>query len=195
MIRNEVKMEEIVKAIKDSAREKMEKAFWHIRDKVKKVRTGSAHSSLLEGIKVRSYGREQDLKHIASIACPSSRQLVIAPYDQNTVKDIESALINSDLGMAPQTQGKVIRLQVPELTEERRREIIRAFKKDVEKARVEFRQIRRLLNEKVRKALKEKQIGEDLAKDTEAEIQEMTDTFIKKVNELSEKKQQELTRV
>ena len=188
-------MEEIVKAIKDSAREKMEKAFWHIRDKVKKVRTGSAHSSLLEGIKVRSYGREQDLKHIASISCPSSRQLVIAPYDQNTVKDIESALINSDLGMAPQTQGKMIRLQVPELTEERRREIIRAFKKDVEKARVEFRQIRRLLNEKVRKALKEKQIGEDLAKDTEAEIQEMTDTFIKKVNELSEKKQQELTRV
>ncbi len=181
--------------IKEQTLQRMENAFRHIQDKLKKVRTGSAHSSLLEGIKVSSYGQEQELKHIASISCPSARQLLISPYDQNTLKDIESALVKSDLGMAPQTQGKVIRLQVPELTEERRRELIRAFKKDVEKSRVEFRQIRQMMNEKVRKALKEKTLSEDLAKDHEAEIQELTDQFIKKVNELSEKKQEELMRV
>ncbi len=181
--------------VKKETQDRMEKAFQHIQDKVKKVRTGSAHSSLLEGIKVSSYGSEQELKHIASISCPDARSLVISPWDQNTLKDIEAALIKSDLGMAPQRDGKVIRLRVPELTEERREELIRVFKKDVEKSRVEFRQIRKMMNEKVRKALKEKQISEDEAKDTEADIQDMTDRFVKQVNELSEKKQKELIRV
>lgn len=185
----------LIEEVKKETQDRMEKAFQHIQDKVKKVRTGSAHSSLLEGIKVSSYGSEQELKHIASISCPDARSLVISPWDQNTLKDIEAALIKSDLGMAPQRDGKVIRLRVPELTEERREELIRVFKKDVEKSRVEFRQIRKMMNEKVRKALKEKQISEDEAKDTEADIQDMTDRFIKQINELSEKKQKELMRV
>jgi ribosome recycling factor len=185
----------LIEEVKKETQDRMEKAFQHIQDKVKKVRTGSAHSSLLEGIKVSSYGSEQELKHIASISCPDARSLVISPWDQNTLKDIEAALVKSDLGMAPQRDGKVIRLRVPELTEERREELIRVFKKDVEKSRVEFRQIRKMMNEKVRKALKEKQISEDEAKDTEANIQDMTDRFIKQVNELSEKKQKELIRV
>lgn len=185
----------LIEEVKKETQDRMEKAFQHIQDKVKKVRTGSAHSSLLEGVKVSSYGSEQELKHIASISCPDARSLVISPWDQNTLKDIEAALIKSDLGMAPQRDGKVIRLRVPELTEERREELIRVFKKDVEKSRVEFRQIRKMMNEKVRKALKEKQISEDEAKDTEADIQDMTDRFIKQVNELSEKKQKELMRV
>ena len=181
--------------ITTETKKRMQNAFQHIQDKVQKIRTGSASSSLLEGIKVHSYGSEQELKHIASISCPDARSLLISPWDQNTLKDIEAALIKSDLGMAPQRDGKIIRLRVPELTEERRQEIIRAFKKDVEKARVEFRQIRKMMNEKVRKLLKEKEISEDIEKDTENDIQEMTDEFIKKVNELSEKKQQELMQV
>ncbi len=181
--------------IKKETKDRMQKAFQHIQEKVQKMRTGPANSSLLEGVKVSSYGSEQELKHIASISCPDARSLLISPWDQNTLKDIEAALIKSDLGMAPQRDGKVIRLRVPELTEERRQELIRAFKKDVEKARVEFRQIRKMMNEKVRKLLKEKEISEDMAKDTENDIQEMTDEFIKKVNELSEKKQQELMQV
>ena len=174
---------------------RMQTAFQHIQDRVQKVRTGSAHSSLLEGIKVSSYGSEQDLKHIAGITCPDSRSLTISPYDQNTIKDIESAIIKSDLNMAPQREGKIIRLRVPELTEERREELIRAFKKDMEKARVEFRQIRKIMNEKVRQAFKEKQIGEDLKKDTEQDIQETTDQFIEKINALSDKKISELKKV
>ena len=181
--------------IKKETEERMQNAFQYIQDKVKKMRTGSAHSSLLEGILVSSYGSEQELKHIASISCPDARSLVISPWDQNTLKDIESALIKSDLGMAPQRDGKVIRLRVPELTEDRRQELIRAFKKDVEKVRVEFRQIRKIMNEKVKKALKEKKINEDMAKDVESDIQNKTDQFIKKVNELSEKKQRELMQV
>lgn len=181
--------------IKKETEERMQKAFQYIQDKVKKMRTGSAHSSLLEGILVSSYGSEQELKHIASISCPDARSLVISPWDQNTLKDIESALIKSDLGMAPQRDGKVIRLRVPELTEDRRQELIRAFKKDVEKVRVEFRQIRKIMNEKVKKSLKEKEINEDVAKDVESDIQNKTDQFIKKVNELSEKKQRELMQV
>ena len=184
-----------IEEIKSQTQARMEKAFWHTQEKVKKVRTGSAHSSLLEGIKVHTYGSEQELKHIASISCPSTRSLVISPWDQNTLKDIESALIKSDLGMAPQRDGKVIRLRIPELTEERRQELIRAFKKDVEKARVEFRQIRKMMKEQVKKALKEKKISEDIAKDTEEDIQKMTDQFIEKVNEISEKKQKELLQV
>ena len=181
--------------VKKETEERMQKTFQYIQDKVKKMRTGSAHSSLLEGVVVSTYGSEQELKHIASISCPDMRSLVISPWDQNTLKDIESALIKSDLGMAPQRDGKVIRLRVPELTEERRQELIRAFKKDVEKVRVEFRQIRQMMNEKVKKALKEKEISEDIAKDIEKSIQNKTDQFIKRVNELSEKKQQELMQV
>ena len=181
--------------IKKETEERMQKAFQYIQDKVKKMRTGSAHSSLLEGILVSSYGSEQELKHIASISCPDARSLVISPWDQNTLKDIESALIKSDLGMAPQRDGKVIRLRVPELTEDRRQELIRAFKKDVEKVRIEFRQIRKIMNEKVKKSLKEKQINEDVAKEIESDIQNKTDQFIKKINELSEKKQRELIQV
>ena len=181
--------------IKKETEERMQKSFQYIQDKVKKMRTGSAHSSLLEGILVSSYGSEQELKHIASISCPDARSLVISPWDQSTLKDIESALVKSDLGMAPQRDGKVIRLRVPELTEDRRQELIRAFKKDVEKVRVEFRQIRKIMNEKVKKALKEKEINKDIAKDVESDIQNKTDQFIKKVNELSEKKQRELMQV
>ena len=181
--------------IKQETQERMQAAFQYTQDRIKKVRTGSAHSSLLEGVMVSSYGSEQELKHIASISCPDARSLVISPWDQNILKDIESAIIKSNLGMAPQRDGKVIRLRVPELTEERRGELIRAFKKDVEKVRVEFRQIRKMMNEKVRKALKEKHISEDMAKDIEADVQKQTDQFIKKVNELSEKKQKELTQI
>ena len=181
--------------IKKETKQRMQTAFQHIQDKVQKIRTGSAHSSLLEGIKVSSYGSEQELKHIAGIICPDSRTLMISPYDQNTIKDIESAIIKSDLNMAPQREGKVIHLRVPELTEERREEIIRAFKKDMEKARVEFRQIRKLMKDKTKTLLKNKQISEDLSRETEQDIQETTDQFIEQINVLSNKKISELQKV
>ncbi len=181
--------------MKQEAQDRMQKAFHYIQDKLKKMRTGSAQASLLEGVKVSCYGGEQDLKHVANISCPDARSLLISPWDQSTVKDIEAALVKSDLGMAPQVDGRVIRLKVPELTEESRKELIKIFKKDVEASRVEFRQIRKAMNDKIKKAFKDKQISEDESKNYEDEVQKITDEYIKKVNELSEKKQQELMRV
>ncbi len=184
-------LEEIEKEIED----RMGKAFHHVQEKLKKVRTGSAHTSLLENVKISCYRGEQELKHIASISCPDSRSLLISPWDQSTLKDIEAALIKSDLGMAPRRSGNVIHLKVPELSEERRAELTRLFKKDVEKARIEFRQIRQMMNEKVKSALKEKVIGEDVAENCKKQIQQATDNYVNKVNDLSNKKQKELTEV
>ena len=181
--------------IEKEVQERMEKAFHFIQEKVKKLRTGSAQASLLEGVKVSCYGGEQDLKHLANISCPDARSLLISPWDQGTLKDIEAALVKSNLGMAPQLDGRVIRLKVPELTEESRKELIKAFKKDVEASRVELRQIRRIMNEKVKKSFKDKEISEDESKNYENEVQKITDEYIKKVNELSDKKQKELMQV
>ena len=183
------------KLIQKETQDRMQKAFSHIQEKIKKVRTGLAHASLVESIKISCYGGEQELKHIAAISCPSARSILISPWDKSVLQNITAALIKSNLGMAPIVEQKAIRLKVPELTEDRKMELIRAFKKDVEKARVEFRYIRKTMNEKVRKTLKNKEISEDIAKAQEQDIQKITDQFIKEVNELSEKKQQELMRV
>ena len=182
-------------SLKEETRGRMEKAFRYIEEKVKRMRTGVVGASLLEGVMVSCYGSERELKHIASISCPSVRSLVISPWDQNLLKDIEAALIKSELGMAPQRDGRVIRLKVPELTEERRKELLRVFKKDMEKSRVEFRQIRQMMNDKIKRAFNDKQINEDEFKLQKEEIQQMTFDFIEKVNELSNKKQKELMQV
>lgn len=181
--------------IQKETTDRMQKAFAYIQEKIKKVRTGLAHASLVEGIKIPCYGGEQELKHIAAISCPSARSILITPWDQNVLQNISASLVKSNLGMAPSVEQKSIRLKVPELTEDRKKELIRIFKKDVEKSRIEFRYIRKTMNEKVRKALKNKEIGEDIAKNQEDNIQKITDEFIKKVDDLSEKKQQELMRV
>ncbi len=183
------------KQIQDEITQRMENALSAFQNKIKKIRSGLAHASLVEGIKISCYGGEQELKHIASISCPDARTILISPWDAGMLQNISSALVKSDLGMAPLIDKRVIRLKVPELTEDKKKELIKAFKKDVEKSRVECRQIRKMLNEKVRKSLKEKSISEDQKNDFEKIIQETTDQFIKKVNELSEKKQQELIRV
>lgn len=181
--------------VMEETQARMSRAFEHIKGQVQKIRTGRADVSLLEGVRVNCYGGERELKHIASVTSPDTKSLTISPWDQNLLKDIEAALVKSELGMAPARDGRVIRLKVPELTEERRKDLIKAFKKDVEKARVEFRQIRQMMNEKIKTALNDKQISEDESDRCKQEIQKHTDTFIKKVNELSEKKQQELMQV
>ncbi len=181
--------------IRKEACDRMQKALDHLTKEIKKMRTGRADVSLLEGIKVSCYGGERDLKHIASITCPDPRSLTVSPWDQNLLKDIEQALVKSETGLAPVREARAIHLRVPELTEERRKDIIKMFKKDVEKSRVEIRQIRQTINERIKKALNDKQISEDEFESEKKEIQTLTDTFIKKINELSEKKQQELMQV
>ena len=171
----------------------MKEAVERLKGRLKKIRTGRANVSLLDGLQVSYYGNLSELSHIASVSCPDAMTLLISPWDQNALKPIEEAIIKSPLGLAPQNDGKSIRLTVPELTEDRRQEIIKNFKKDVEKSRVELRQIRKEMNDSIRAQLKEKAISEDESRDSENEIQNQTNRFIQDVNDLSEKKEKELT--
>jgi len=181
--------------LKQKSEQKMKAAIEKLKEKLKKIRTGRAHASLLDGLSVSYYGNPSELSHIASISCPDARTLLIAPWDQGALKSIEEALIKSSLGMAPQNDGKSIRLKVPELTEDRRLEIIRHFKKDVEQCRVELRQVRQEINTRIRKQLKDKTISEDESKKAEDEVQKQINSFNKQVDEISSKKEQELTKV
>lgn len=173
----------------------MTAAIERLKEKLKKIRTGRAHASLLDGFTVSYYNNQSKLSHIASISCLDARTLLISPWDQGALKSIEKAIINSSLGMAPQNDGKSIRLKVPELTEDRRAEIIRHFKKDVEKCRIELRQVRQEINTQIRKQLKEKTLSEDESKQAEDEIQKQINHFNKQVDEISSQKEQELTKV
>ena len=181
--------------LKQKSEKKMTLAIERLKEKLKKIRTGRAHVSLLDGLSVSYYGNQSELSHIASISCPDARTLLISPWDQGALKSIEEAIVKSSLGMAPQNDGKSIRLKAPELTEDRRKEIIRHFKKDVEKCRVELRQARQEINTQIRKQLKEKAISEDESKQAEDEIQKQISRFNKQVDEISFQKEQELTKV
>ncbi len=181
--------------LKQKSEKKMIATIERLKEKLKKIRTGRAHASLLDGLSVSYYGNQSELSHIASISCPDARTLLISPWDQGALKSIEEAIVKSSLGMAPQNDGKSIRLKVPELTEDRRIEIIRLFKKDVEKCRIELRQVRQETNIQIRKQLKDKAISEDESKQAEDEIQKQINHFNKQVDEISSQKEQELTKI
>ncbi len=181
--------------LKQKSEKKMTMAVDRLKDKLKKIRTGRAQVSLLDGLNISYYGSPSELSHIASISCPDSRTLLISPWDQGALKSIEEALVKSSLGMAPQNDGKSIRLKVPELTEDRRIEIVRLFKKDVEKCRIELRQVRQEIITHIRKQLKEKTISEDESKEAEDEIQKQINHFNKQVDAISSQKEQELTQI
>ncbi len=180
---------------KQKAVQQMSEVTERLKERLKKVRTGRAHVSLLDGLVVSYYGNKSEISHVASISCPDVRTILISPWDQSALKSIEEALVKSDLGMAPQNDGKSIRLKIPELTEDRRLEIIRHFKKDVEKSRIELRQIRQELNNEIRKRLKEKIMNEDESKQAEDVIQKQIDLFNKQVDEISQQKEKELTQI
>ena len=173
----------------------MQKAIERLKEKVKRIRTGRASASLLDGVIVSYYGSQSELSHIASVSCPDARTLLISPWDQNALKSIEEAIVKSSIGMAPQNDGKVIRLKVPELTEDRKKEIIRNFKKDVEKTKIELRQVRQEINEQIRKKQKDKEISEDECKNATLEIQKQIDQFNHQVDDISHQKEKELIQV
>jgi ribosome recycling factor len=151
----------ITETAKKSAQEKMEKALAALQNELKKIRTGRAQVSMLDNIKVNYYGNLSPLNQVAAISCPDAKSFLIAPWEASILKEIEMALIKSDIGMTPMNDGKVIRLKVPDLTEERRKELVKQTKKIVEEARVAVRMARRDANEEVKKALKDKAISED----------------------------------
>lgn len=182
----------MIAEVKKRAQDKMEKSLQALVNELKKIRTGRAQVAMLDSIRVNYYGNLSPLSQVAAISCPDARSFLIAPWESSILKEIEQSLIKSDLGMSPMNDGKVIRLKVPELTEERRKDLVKQTKKIVEEARVSVRMARRDANEESKKALKDKVISEDEAKKSEAEIQKLTDDYIKKVDLVSDEKEKSI---
>jgi len=159
------------------------------------VRTGRASMSLLDGIVVDYYGTPTPVQQLASLSIPESRQIAIQPWDQRLIPEIEKAIMKSDLGLTPMNDGKTIRINIPILTEERRKQLVKIVKKRAEESKIGVRNIRRDSNEELKKLEKDAHISEDEVKKEHEEIQKITDSFIKKIDDLLEHKEKEIMEV
>lgn len=184
----------IKEAISD-AEKRMHSAIQSLEDDLGGVRTGRATPALVERLSVEYYGSPVPLMQLASISVPEPRQLLIKPFDPTTVKDIEKAILASELGITPNSDGKVIRLNMPPLNEERRRDLIKFVNNRLEEARVAVRNVRRDSNKDLREFEEAKLISEDDLKDGEEEIQKLTDKIIEEINEIGKKKDAEIMEV
>ncbi|MCC2679462.1 MAG: hypothetical protein K0R29_2038 [Pseudobdellovibrio sp.] len=178
--------------VKSNAKSKMEKVVLSLTEELKKVRTGKAQVSMLDSVRVNYYGQQAPLNQVASVSTPDAKTFLIAPWESSILKEIEQAIVKSDIGMAPINDGKVIRLKVPDLTEERRKDLAKQVKKITEDARVAARLVRRDANEEVKKAFKDKAISEDESKKGEADVQKITDDIIKKIDQIAEEKEKSI---
>jgi len=178
--------------ILDSARKQMEKSFEHYKNQIGKVRTGRASASILDDVTVDYYGSPTPLNQTANISVPDARTIVINPYDKTILQNIEKAIQQADLGFNPQNDGNIIRISVPPLTEERRKEFVKMSKKFAEEGRIAIRNVRRDLMEALKKAEKAKEITEDERKRGEEQLQKITDEFIAKLDKVVTEKEKEL---
>ena len=181
--------------IKKDAQARMAKSIESLRHNLVKVRTGRANTGLVDSIKVNYYGSDMPLSQVASVAVGDARSIIITPWEKQMVGAVEKAILASDLGLTPNTAGTVIRLNIPALTEERRKELTKVVHSEGEDAKVAIRNIRRDANHQVKELLKDKQITEDESSRTEAEIQKITDAAIKDVDEVIKAKETELMAV
>lgn len=182
----------MIEQAKSATKAKMDKTILGLGEELKKVRTGKAQVSMLDSVRVNYYGQLSPLSQVASVSTPDAKTFLIAPWEASILKEIEMGIVKSDIGMAPINDGKVIRLKVPDLTEERRKDLAKQVKKIAEDARVAVRLARRDGNEEVKKALKDKQISEDEAKRGETDIQKLTDDCIKKIDQIADEKEKSI---
>lgn len=180
--------------VKD-AESKMLKTIEAVKADFASVRAGRANASVLDRVQVEYYGSPTPLNQVASISSPDPRQLVIQPWDSSLLREIEKAILTSELGINPQNDGKVIRLTFPQLTEERRKELTKQVHKYAEGGKVAVRNIRRDVMDKIKAAKKMSEITEDDAKDYEKKLQDVTDKYVKKLDELAAEKEKELMSV
>ncbi len=174
--------------IQQDANERMNKSITALENNFSKIRAGRAHPSLLEQIQVDYYGSMVPISQVANISAEDSRTLKVSPWEKEMVAVVEKAIMTSDLGLNPQTMGQVMRIPLPPLTEERRRELIRVVKDEAEQAKVAVRNIRRDANSDFKELLKDKEVSEDDARKAEENVQKMTDTHIKSIDgKLNEK--------
>ena len=182
----------LVKKIKHDAEDKMKKAITAVRREFAEVRTGRAHPGLIEGMHVNYYGTPTLLKQIASISIPDSKTIVIQPWDQTAISEIEKTILSSKLGVTPINDGKFVRINIPPLSDERRQELSRVVKDMAEHGRISLRTIRRDANDKVKKMKQDKQVSEDDSFRAQDEIQKLVDKYTKEIDQVLEEKQREL---
>jgi ribosome recycling factor len=187
--------EEMKELIFEELREEMDKAVAALEKSFSKVRTGRASLSLLDGIRIDYYGTPTPLNQVASLSVPESRLIVIAPWDTSVLGAIEKAIQKSDLGLMPSSDGKVIRLAIPSLTEERRRELVKVVKKMAEECKVKQRNVRRDANEQLKALKKNSEIAEDELYALQEQVQLITDRHIEKADQVLTAKEKEIMEI
>jgi ribosome recycling factor len=185
----------MIEDIKKDAAERMTKCVAAYRNELKRLRTGRASTSLVDHIRVDYYGAESPLQQVANVAVEDARTITIVPYDTGMVAVIEKAIMKSDLGITPNTAGSVIRVPLPALTEERRRDLTKVVKHEAENARVAIRNVRRDVMQELKEMLKEKLVAEDDDRRAQDEIQKLTDKFVAEVDHILHDKEKELMQV
>lgn len=186
-------MEEIALYL-DDAKESMDKAIEHLSFELVKIRAGKAMPNMLDGLSVEYYGSMTPLQQVASVTTPDARTLMVKPWEKNMLAEIEKTIRNANLGFNPQNDGENVRINVPPLTEERRKDLVKMVNKEGEASKVRIRNVRKDTNEDLKKLLKEG-AAEDAIKDAEAKVQKLTDSFIAKIDELLVKKEAEIMTV
>ncbi len=181
--------------LKRKAADRMSRTIDALKKDFASIRTGRASLALLDGIMVNYYDSSTPLQQLASLSIPESRQIAIQPWDQKIIPDIEKAILKSDLGLTPINDGKTIRINIPLLTEERRKQLVKMVRKKAEESKVVIRNIRRDANEELKKLEKEKHISEDVVKKSQEEIQKLTDSYVAKVEEVLANKEKEIMEV
>jgi ribosome recycling factor len=187
-------MQEDIDLIIDLARERMEKSIEHLDRELGKIRAGKANPKMLDGVLVDYYGSMTPLNQVANVNTPDPRTIAIQPWEKAMIAPIEKAILAANLGMNPDNNGEIVRINVPPLTEERRQMLVKQVKKEGEDAKVSIRSARRDSNEELKK-LRKDGLSEDLEKDAEAEVQKITDNYGKKVDEMLSKKEEDILTV
>jgi ribosome recycling factor len=187
-------MSELIKKQISDAKASMEKAIEHTNNELLKIRAGKANPDMFDGVTVDYYGTPTPLNQVGSVNTPDARTIVIQPWEKSLLSAIEKAIKDANLGVNPTNDGTIIRINVPPLTEERRRDLVKKAKGEVESGKVAVRNIRKDANEKIKK-LKSEGVSEDEIKTGEAEIQKLTDGFIAKADQLSEAKEKDIMTV
>ncbi|WP_028573106.1 ribosome recycling factor [Desulfonatronum lacustre] len=182
-------------SVLDDNKERMEKSLQSLDREFKRLRTGRASGALLDGIRVDYYGTSTPLDQLASISIPDSRTISIQPWDRGAFKDVEKAILKSDLGLNPVNDGKTLRIIIPPLTEERRKELVKIAKKFTEEAKVGIRSIRRDANDTLKKQEKAKEITEDELHKTQDDVQKLTDEYIVKADAVFAAKEKEIMEI
>ncbi|MFT5512382.1 MAG: ribosome recycling factor [Bacteroidia bacterium] len=187
-------MDESLKPVLEFIGDGMKKAIDHLNKELLKLRAGKASPTMLDGVMVEYYGSPTPLNQVANVNTPDARTIVIQAWEKSIVPDIERAIINSNLGYNPQNDGEVVIINVPPLTEERRRDLVKSAKKEMENGKVSLRNIRRDANEQIKKLQKDG-LSEDMAKDAETEVQKLTDNYSVKIDSILTDKEKEIMTV